>query len=995
MADRARLIERAFCLRQASIDSVHEKSVRHGHISTLHIWPARRPLAACRAALIATLLPDPETQEERNLILERLGGKVVIVRKKTRSGEKITETTEGGILHWGRELGPDLDWFRDKIKKAYGGRTPRILDPFAGGGSIPFEAMRLGCDATAVDINPVAWFILKCTLDYPSRLAGEKLPLPRFALESPEFMEAYNKSQGNVLKGKRGKGQVTLDANPRADLSWHVRAWGWWVLQQARRELEEYYPIVDGKPTVAYLWARTVTCKNCRATIPLLKTRWLCKKEKKRVLLTMEPNEEKDSVVFGIQNDVPVVGETVAARREYDKKIGHGTITRSGVYCPCCGKPGTIAMDMESIRQEGLKNKIGNIITSVVVDGNGKEYRTPIKEEIIEIDQISKKIDDVFSSIPYGIPKEPLPSKEALGMRVPLYGYDQWYKLFNPRQLLALGIFTKRTREVKRVLKTEGYNEIWIEAMCAYLTLVFDKTTNQCSNISRWNNGGEKVEGTYARFALPIIWDFAEINPLSTTTGSYSNHIEWVTLFINHAIKALNKEVNVLLHSQSSTHQVNGEYDAIVTDPPYYDAIPYSDLMDFFYVWLRRILFGLSTEYDDIFQTPLSPKWNHEKNDGELIDDSQRFGGDKELSKRTYEDGMYRVFQICYDELIPEGRLVVVFAHKKPDAWEALVYGIIKAGFIVNGSWPIQTERGSRMRALESAALSSSVWLVCKKRSKTTPPGWDNVVLEEMKANIFSRLYEYWDAGIRGPDFVWAATGPALEAYSKYPIVKKANNPGETLTISEFLRQVRRLVVDFVVGRVLSKDGENGGPIGLDDITTYYLLHRHDFSLDEAPIGPCILYAVSCGLSDTALTSDYDLLQKTGRQEKEEEEDTEEDEGEEGKGSKVRLKHWNKRKSKNLGEDVNGRPAPMIDRIHRLMQLWRLGDPSKVDEYLEEHNLIRNTTFHQVLQAIIELAKPRDEERSILEAISNHLNNKGGTVKKPKAVYEYTNLKPR
>jgi hypothetical protein len=258
-----------------------------------------------------------------------------------------------------------------------------------------------------------------------------------------------------------------------------------------------------------------------------------------------------------------------------------------------------------------------------------------------------------------------------------------------------------------------------------------------------------------------------------------------------------------------------------------------------------------------------------------------------------------------------------------------------------------------------------------------------------MKKNIFTRLYDYWDAGIRGPDFVWAATGPALEAYSKYPAVKKANSPGETLTISEFLRQVRRLVVDFVVGRVLSKDGENGGPTGLDDVTTYYLLHRHDFGLKDAPIGPCILYAVSCGLSDTALTADHDLLQKTGGREEEEEETEEKEEAEEGTGSTVRLKPWNKRRDKNLGQDIEGHPTPMIDRIHRLMQLWRAGDSAKVDEYLEEHSLTRNATFHQVLQAIIELSKPGDEERSILEALSNHLNNKGGTVKKPKTLDEY------
>ncbi|MDP2646898.1 MAG: DUF1156 domain-containing protein, partial [Desulfobacterales bacterium] len=380
MTDVPRLIEHAFPLKQTSLDSVHEKNVRHGHISTLHIWPARRPLAACRAALIATLLPDPSAQPKpdgmsdedwhqeiirlRRELCEKIGGKVVktIEKKKMPSGQTVErerEITEGGILHWGRETENKerLDWFRQEIRKAHGGRAPKVLDPFAGGGAIPLEAMRLGCEATAVDINPVAWFILKCTLEYPQKLAGKTHPLPEFILKNQEFMwdfftkaKGYGKAETTKTLGRLGrrlkKGEqkplafadnVEVDIN--ADLAWHVRAWGRWVLDRARRELSQFYPTYadfeprdrnfpkpyekkplqlvplreDGtpdidalntdfseeylrdkrnprwvvKPTVAYLWARTVACKNCRAVVPLLKTRWLCKKEKKRILLTM------------------------------------------------------------------------------------------------------------------------------------------------------------------------------------------------------------------------------------------------------------------------------------------------------------------------------------------------------------------------------------------------------------------------------------------------------------------------------------------------------------------------------------------------------------------------------------------------------------------------------------------------------------------------------------------------------------------------------------
>ena len=259
--DAPRLIERAFPLKQASLDSVHEKNVRHGHISTLHMWPARRPLAACRAALIATLLPDPGTPEERQKLCEKIGGKVVkkIERKKMPNGrivEREKEETVGGILHWKRERenAADLEWFRQEIRKAYGGRAPRVLDPFAGGGAIPLEAMRLGCEATAVDINPVAWFILKCTLEYPQKLAGKTHPLPKFILEDEDFMEAFYKAHphlvGRTRKTKRQKEEPQtnfLDKEdtgriPKADLAWHVRAWGKWVLGRARKELAQYYP---------------------------------------------------------------------------------------------------------------------------------------------------------------------------------------------------------------------------------------------------------------------------------------------------------------------------------------------------------------------------------------------------------------------------------------------------------------------------------------------------------------------------------------------------------------------------------------------------------------------------------------------------------------------------------------------------------------------------------------------------------------------------------
>ena len=392
-----------------------------------------------------------------------------------------------------------------------------------------------------------------------------------------------------------------------------------------------------------------------------------------------------------------------------------------------------------------------------------------------------------------------------------------------------------------------------------------------------------------------------------------------------------------------------------------------------------RSTHALRSEIDAAFREPLGPKWDHDAEDGELIDDASRFGGDKERSKQNYEDGMARAFRSCHTALRPDGRLVVVFANKQPDAWETLVAALIRAGFIVDGSWPIQTEMSTRTRAMSSAALSSSVWIVCKKRSAARP-GWDNTVLNEMRENITQQLRDFWDAGIRGPDFVWAATGPALEAFSKHPVVKKANDPNQFMTVSEFLREVRRMVVDFVVGRVLTHDDEEA-ITGLDDVTTYYLLHRHDFGMQDAPVGGCILYALSCNLSDSALVNQHDLLAQSGKggsSDETEEGDTTEESETTGGGAKVKLKPWSRRQGRNLGlEASSGRPVPLIDQVHKLMHLWRAGDQVKVDDYLDTGGLQSNALFNQILQALIELADVGSDERSILEALSNHVVARG------------------
>ena len=1038
-----RLIEVAFPLKQASLDSVHEKNVRHGHISTLHIWPARRPLAASRAALIATLLPDPGDADKRKALLERMAGRVVekIERKRLngRTIEKVKEVTEGGILHWGRESGPDLQWFRDEIHKAYGGRAPKVLDPFAGGGAIPLEAMRLGCEVTAMDINPVAWFILKCTLEYPQRLASQTRPLPAFTLEDRDFMESFLKAKG--FKGARlrtqlerlghGNGEGQLDALPldgpvtEADLAWHVRAWGRWVLARARRELAAYYPTYadfqplapdidfeaqpmrlldtdeDGvpmldqlnaefdaaymrdprnprwvaKPTVAYLWARTVRCKQCRATLPLLKTRWLCKKDSKRVLLTMKPDAKGTGVVFGVEADAPRNGGNAAQRREHDRRIGAGTMSRTGAECPLC----RAIMTMEDIRYEGRAGRLDAVMTTVVMDGpKGKEYRPADLLEHTTAAIRQDILSSAFAQTIGNIPVNPLAPASTRSISCHEYGLNTYSRLLSDRQKLFVATMARFIQSILELHNEGDQSSLWDQAIACLLLCVMDKAIDYGNTLASWYTQNEQITHLFNRYALPMKWDFAEAAPFGGASGSWESMLNSVTKSIERTSLGLDGTLlppNVIC--DSSTGIVQSEhFDIVVTDPPYYQAISYADLSDFFYVWLRLVL---ANRFDQ-FHSELTDKTH------EIVQHVRR---DKSTREETlkYEEWMSDSFQAIAKSLRHDGRFVVVFAHKEPGAWEVLVGAMIRAGFIVDASWPIQTEMPNRSRGFGQAALSSSVWLVCRKRPPGRP-GWDNIVLGEMRENITLKLRDFWDAGIRGPDFVWAATGPALEAFSKHPVVKKANDPDRLMTVSEFLREVRRMVVDFVVGRVLTATGGQEAVSGLDDLTTYYLLHRNDFGMDDAPVGACILYALSCNLSDSVLVGQHDLLARSNsgpfadeeEGEAAEDEGSDEDEPEEasGSGARLRLKPWSRRQNRNLGlEGPGGRPAPLIDQVHRLMHLWRAGDQAKVDEYADAWGLQRSALFGQILQALIELAASGSEERAILEAISNHVASRG------------------
>src|SRR6266568_3962372 len=569
MNDKPRLIEVAFPLKQASLASVHEKNVRHGHISTLHIWPARRPLAACRAALLATLLPDPGDPEKRKALLAKIGGQVVTkaVEEIDDEGNTVVEdkeVVEGGVLAWGQEDEQSLDDLRKEILEFQGGDVPAALDPFAGGGGIPLEAMRLGCKVTASDLNPVAWFILKCTLEYPQQFAEKKWPLPNFVRRWPDFIEDF--IAGKVKKRRGGKKvhfsdpqQLALIELPDADLAWQIRAWGRWVLERAKADLAPRYPVTNGEPTVAYLSARTARDKVTAGRIPLLKSFWMCRKAGQRVALLPVPAEDKSGVNFVLLRDADLVQpERIISQNPHLKLwdvsaenlldfLRAGTMNRAGVWSPLSGRPGMISLTMEDLRRQGQQGLLSAQMTVVVVEATKpgakkttKYYRLPTRSELDASNVQTEELESVFASLPHGIPNELLPPVGTLGFRIPLYGFRKWREVFTSRQLLALGVFARHTRQAIELVRRE--TPFAAEVVGAYLGILFGRFVNYMSSLCIWDPAAGEVKQTFSRYALPMNWDFAEANPLSESDRYYAGGMEVAAKAIESLLAARNSK---------------------------------------------------------------------------------------------------------------------------------------------------------------------------------------------------------------------------------------------------------------------------------------------------------------------------------------------------------------------------------------------------------------------------------------------------------------------
>ncbi|MBW2084032.1 MAG: DUF1156 domain-containing protein, partial [Deltaproteobacteria bacterium] len=815
-----RFIEETFPVKKVSIESAREKNIRHGHISTLHIWWARRPLASSRATAYAALIPPPKNVEEWN-----------------KKREFIAEFSK-----WENSLNQTMiQKAREEILKANGGKPPRVLDPFSGGGAIPLEALRLGCETYASDLNPVAVLIEKCTLEYPQKY-GKKKPAQRS--NNNAFSDVKDdKVQGALFSSS----ETEKEANPLVE---DVKKWGQWVLEQAKNEIGKFYPEdKDGSIPVGYIWARTIPCQNpsCRAEIPLMRQYWLAKKAKKKVALF--PYVEDGRVHF------KVVGTDYDDMRAgFDPT--NGTVSRAVATCPVCGA----TIDANTTRKLFQEGKSGQRMVAVVLykpGQTGKRYRIATAEDMKVFQEaeahLEKKREQLMAE--WGIdpvPDEPLPPKETLGFRVQRYGMLKWGDLFNSRQKLALITFAEKVRQAYKLMparwsggQAQGYDPEYAKAVVSYLGLILSRCSDFSSTLAAWLNHVENAGHVFARQALAMTWDYLELNLFShVSQGTIKSMLTQSLRTIEGIINTSSPPGLVDQCSAASLPYSDGYFDAILTDPPYYDNVPYSYLSDFFYVWLKRILADV---YPDLFSTPLTPKKS------EIVAYSHGEGG-FEVGKQFFEDMLKKSFQEIHRVLKPNGIAVIVYAHKSTQGWETLVNSLLDSGLIMTGAWPINTEMQARLRAQESATLASSIYIVARKM-KREQTGFYQEVRQAIEEHLNKKLERLWQEGIGGADFFISAIGSAIEVFGKYE--KVMDYEGNIIRADRLLEDVRKIATEFAVRQIL----HNGFTGEISDLTRFYVLYRWNYGHAKVHFDEARKLAASCGI-DIAREWNHGFIRK-------------------------------------------------------------------------------------------------------------------------------------
>lgn len=744
---KRKLIEVSIPLEKINAESAREKSIRHGHPSTLHLWWARRPLAAARAVLFAQLVDDPSSNPDQFPTEED------VVRERKRLHDLMER-----LVVW-ENIGNE-DLFRqahEEILKSTGGNPPPILDPFAGGGTIPLEAQRLGLEAHASDLNPVAVLINKALIEIPPKFAGQKPVFP-------------------------GAADETIQDWPRATgLAEDVRRYGQWMRDEAEKRIGHLYPkatLPDGSQAtvIAWIWARTVTCPNptCGIAMPLVRSWWLGKKKGKEAYVVPEVVDGKVTFTIGHEPANAPAVET------------DGTINRTGAHCVSCGAP----VNRNHIKAEGMAGRMGAQLIATVAEGNRRRvYLSPTPEH--------ERAADV--SRPENVPDQEL-GYDPRNLWTPSYGLTNFADLFTPRQLTALTTLSDLVGEARvHILRDSlaagmptgdrldaGGNgaEAYADAVATYLGLAVSKSTNLSSSITTWMSDRGAFREVFARQALPMSWDYAESALLGQTGGSFTTVLDKVAQVVDGLPPGTGTATQT-----SAANALDGSL--ISTDPPYYDNIGYSDLSDFFYVWLRRTLEHV---HASILSTLLVPKSE------ELVANPYRHGG-KDGAHAFFEDGFREVFRVARESVPTNFPITVYYAFKQKETalggesssgWETLLEGMIRSGWAITGTWPMRTEGSGRLLARDTNALASSIVLSLRPRLHDAKRTDRRGFIEALRAELPASLRELQQGAIAPVDLPQAAIGPGMAVYSRYSGVLE--DDGSKMSVRTALQRINSIL---------------------------------------------------------------------------------------------------------------------------------------------------------------------------------------------------------
>ncbi|HMT06306.1 MAG TPA: DUF1156 domain-containing protein, partial [Solirubrobacterales bacterium] len=753
---KRKLIEVALPLERINAEAAREKSIRHGHPSTLHLWWARRPLAAARAVLFAQLVDDPSSKPEEFPTEEA----------QAAERKRLHDLIERLVVWENIRDESLLNEAREEILKSTGGNPPPILDPFAGGGTIPLEAQRLGLEAHASDLNPVAVLINKALIEIPPRFAGR-----------PPVFPALAESRGSWA-GAEG-------------LAADVRAYGEWMRDEAEKRIGQHYPKAtlpngDQANVIAWIWARTVTCPNpaCGIEMPLVRSWWLGKKKDKEAYVIPEVVNDPEhpsgkKVEYRIGHD-PAKAPT---------KDEDGTVGRRGGQCVACGG----AVPLNYIRAQGREVGLGEQLIAVVAEGDRRRVYLEASKEHSDAADVDE---------PEDVPSGDLPANPR-DFKTPNYGLTKWSDLFTNRQLLALTTFSDLVGEAReKVLAdtlatgqpagerlTEGGTkaEAYADAVVSFLGLVMSRSTDRNSTICSWDSSKskEQVRGVFARQAIPMTWDMAEANPFASSSGTWLESTLWVSRVLDRLPAS-----GLAQADQRSAADHPGGY-LISTDPPYYDNIGYSDLSDFFYVWLRR---SLRDVHPDILGTMLVPKAD------ELVANPYRHEG-REGAKKFFEEGFYEVFAKARESAFDEYPITVYYAFKQSDSdadgeastgWETLLDGMIRAGWEITATWPMRSELSNRMLSHGTNALASSIVLSLRPRPEDAPTTDRRGFLASLKAELPDALRKLEEGHIAPVDLPQAAIGPGMAVFSSFSRVIEAD--GSQMTVRSALARINEIL---------------------------------------------------------------------------------------------------------------------------------------------------------------------------------------------------------